>query len=165
MESGIIKEINKEYIEAVKYYEDDIVNNESSILPDSYINLAFLYWSFAFELFEFNIPNEVAFDYGIIGGSRYQKILDLGLNMYPNNLELNFWKRYFQHIIYSEEFSEQDCKNLFEKYGDNESIVPYFFLYLFDKEKYMEKRNQLIDKCNEYPTAKYIYIKSIIGNK
>jgi hypothetical protein len=164
MESAIKKEINKEYIEAVKYYEDEIVNNEPSILPDSYINLAFLYWSFAFELFEFNIPNEIAVEYSNIGGTRYKDILDKGLIKYPNNLELHFWKRYFQHIIYGEEFSEQDCKQLFEMYGDNESVVPYFFLYLFDKDKYKERRIQLINKCNECPTAKNIYIKSIIVN-
>ena len=163
MESALIKEINREYIEAVKCYEDEIVNKEVSILPENYINLAFLYWSLAFDYFGFNIPNNISDDYSIIGGNRYKIILGLGLHNYPNNLELNFWKRYFQHIIFGEEFSEKDCKQLLEKYGDSESIVPYFFLYLFDKEKYKEKRVELLDECKKYPTAKNIYIKSIIG--
>ncbi len=163
MESTLIKEINREYVEAVKCYEDEIANKEPSILPDSYINLAFLYWSFAFDYFGFDIPNNIPDDYSIIGGNRYQIILDLGLHNYPNNLELNFWKKYFQHIIFGEEFSNKDCEHLVEKYGDSESIVPYFFLYLFEKEKYIGRRNELLDICIKYPTAKNNYIKSIIA--
>lgn len=162
MKSAVIKDINRNYIEAVKCYEEEIANNEMTVSPDSYINLAFLYWSFAFELFEFNIPNHIAEDYSIIGGNRYQTILDLGLIKYPNNVELSFWKKYFQHIIYDEIFSEKDCQKLLEEHGGIESIVPYFFLYLFDKEKYKERRNELLNKCNEQLTAKNIYIKSII---
>jgi hypothetical protein len=156
------KDIDRNYIEAVKSYEDEIANNRTP-LPDSYINLAFLYWSFAFDYFGFDIPNNIPEDYSSIGGNRYQIILGLGLSKYPNNVELNFWKKYYQHIIYGEEFSEKDCKKLLEEYGDSESVVPYFFLYLFNKEKYKKKRNELLDKCNELPTAKNIYIKSIIG--
>lgn len=162
MESALIKDIDGNYIEAVKSYEDEIACDFNSILPDSYINLAFLYWSFAFELFEFNIPNKINEEYSTIGGNRYKIILDLGLIKYPNNVELYFWKKYFQQIIYGEEFSEKDCQKLLKEYGDSDSIVPYFFLYLFDKEKYKEKRNELLDRCNEHPTAKNIYIKSII---
>ena len=162
MEEALIKEINKEYIEAVKCYENEIAKNDFSVLPDNYINLAFLYWSFAFELFEFNIPNEIIAEYSIVGGNKYQKILDLGLNYYPNNVELNFWRKYFQHIIYGEDFSKNDCRQLLAKYGDKESKVPYFFLYLFDKERYIKQRNELLNSCDKMPTAKNIYIKSII---
>ena len=159
MEVALKKEINREYLEATKCYEDEIANNKTPILPNSYINLAFLYWSFAFE---FSIPEDISEDHSILGGNRYQIILDLGLNNYPKNVELHFWKKYFQHIIYGDEFSEKDCQKLLEEYGDGESIVPYFFLYLFDKEKYREKRNELLDRCDENLTAKNIYIKSII---
>ncbi|SFB86281.1 hypothetical protein SAMN05421780_101800 [Flexibacter flexilis DSM 6793] len=162
MESALLKDIEGKYIEAVQSYEHEIAGDFSYILPDSYINLAFLYWSFAFELFEFNIPNNINDEYSIIGGNRYKIILDLGLIKFPNNIELHFWKKYFQHIIYGEEFSKNDCESLLREYGDNKTIVPYFFLYLFDKEKYKGKRNELLDRCNKYPTAKNIYIKSII---
>lgn len=162
MNKGRKEEINKEYIEAVRCYEDEIANKETSILPNSYINLAFLYWSFAFDYFGFDIPNNIPDDYSIIGGNRYQIILELGLKQYPNSEELHFWKRYFQHIIYGEDFSEQDCKTLLQKYNDN-SLAPYFFLYLFDKEKYREKMLNLMEEINIYPTAKNLYIRSIIG--
>lgn len=162
MESAITKEINKEYIEAVKCYENEIDNSTAPL--ESYINLSFLYWCFAFEHFEINIPNNIPEEWSIIGGNRYMKVLELGLDNYSNSIELNFWKRYYSHIIYSEEFSERDCELLLEKYGDIESNTPYFFLYLFNKEKYEKQRNQLINECERKPTAKNLYIKSIIGS-
>ncbi len=163
MENAIIKEINRKYLEAVKVYEDEITNHSISASVNSYINLAFIYWSFAFDLFGFDIPNNIPEDYSIIGGDRYPKILELGLSNYPNNVELNFWKRYFSHIIFGEEFSEKECKLLIEKYGDSESKVPYFFLYLFDREKYKEVKNELIEDANKQPTAKNLYIKSVLS--
>ena len=162
MKSALKKDIDKDYIEAIESYENEIASNRTTNIADSYINLAFVYWGFAFDLLELNSANNITEDYSIIGGNRYQTILELGISKYPNNVELKFWKRYFQHIIYGEEFSETDCRNLLENHGDGESIVPYFFLYLFNKEKYSERRNELLDKCNEYPTAKNIYIRSII---
>jgi hypothetical protein len=160
MNTAIIKEINKEYIEAVECYEKDLKKFPSI---ESYINLAFLYWSFAFELFEFNQPNNISENWSIVGGNKYLKTLELGLNNYPNSLELNFWKRYFSHVSFGNDFSESDCKNLIEKYELDKSIVPYFYLFLFDKDKYGEKRNELLASCDEVPIAKNLYIKSIIG--
>ena len=52
---GISKEINKEYVEAVTYYERDIKNNKCESI-ESYTNLAFLYWAFAFD-YSFNDIN------------------------------------------------------------------------------------------------------------
>nr|WP_294860048.1 hypothetical protein [uncultured Fluviicola sp.] len=163
MNLALVKEINKQYIEAVKCYESEIADNPL-ISADEYINLAFLYWSFAFELFEFDLPNNIMNDYSVIGGNRYQEILNLGLDKFPNNIELHFWKRYFQHIIYGEDFSENDCKELLEKFGVEETIVPYFFLHQFDKEKYREKISDLLTICNTIPTAKNLYIESIVKN-
>lgn len=165
MESGLKKDIEKKYIDAVIAYENEISNNSNQILVDNYINLAFLYWSFAFELFEFNIPNNINEDYSIIGGNRYKIILDQGLNNYPKNLELNFWKKYFQHIIYGDKFTENDCERLLIDFSESQSIVPYFFLYLHNKDKYTEIKKVLLDKCNNCLTAKNIYIISIISNR
>lgn len=165
MKSAKAKEINKDYLEAVKSYEDEINNRSISASLESYINLAFLYWCFAFELFEFNIPNNISEDWSSIGGERYPKVLELGLNIYPDSIELNFWKKYFSHIIYGEEFLEGDCKNLIDKYGDSENVVPYFYLYLFDKKKYEVEKNKLLDECSKQHTAKNIYIRSILEGK
>ena len=162
MEEAINNEISKQYIKAVECYEDEIENHKSNILPNSFINLAFLYWCFAFELFEFVIPNGISEYWSNKGGDRFLKILDLGLEIFPNNLELHFWKKYFLHISYGKEFTENDCLNLIEKYNKEVSAVPYFFLYQFDKIKYQTQRDDLINEIEVVPTAKNLYIKSLL---
>ena len=162
MEQAVINEIKKKYIEAVQCYEDEIEGRDPNILSHSFVNLAFLYWCFAFELFEFVTPNGISEYWSNRGGNRYLEILDLGLEKFPNNTELHFWKKYFFHISYGKEFTMKECLNLIEKYGDKESKVPYFFLYLFDRIKYKMQRDELIKLADEIPTAKNIYIKSVL---
>lgn len=162
MKKAIIKDINKEYLEAVNNYEDEINNQTIIASIESYSNLAFIYWSFAFELFEFNIPNNITDEISSIGGERYSKIIELGLTAYPKSVELNFWKKYFAHIGFNEEFSEKDCKKLMKSRDFIGSNIPYFFLYLYDKNKYRKEKKILIEECNKKPTAKNIYIKSVL---
>ena len=161
MEKAINNEIDKKFLEAVKGYED-IIENSSDATPDSFINLAFLYWCFAFELFEFVIPNDISEYWSNVGGKRFLKILELGLEKFPNNIELHFWEKYFLHISYGKEFSEIACLSLIEKYDREESLVPYFYLYLFDKSKYKEQRDELIKETIMTPSAKNLYIKSLL---
>lgn len=162
MDTAINKEINKEYIEAVKLYEREIDNKDMPIV-DVFVNLAFLYWSFATEEFEFNVPNSIPEKWSTVGGEKFLKVINLGLIKYPENLELNFWKHYFSYRLFGKDFTEEDCKDLISKYGDTESLVPYFFLYLFDKDKYKEKRDRLMIICDSLATAKNLYIKSFIS--
>lgn len=163
MEKGVSSEIKKEYIDAVNFYENEINSNTSEVMPDSFINLSFLYWSFAFEFFEFVIPNNINEHWSNIGGSRFLKILEMGLEKFPDNIELHFWRRYFLHISYGQEFSEIECLYLLEKYDDKENKVPYFYLYLFDKDKYKAQKNELIKEVKNLPTAKNLYIESILN--
>lgn len=162
MNIAINKEINKQYIEAVYLYENEI-NSVDVPAIDTFINLAFLYWSFAAEEFEFNIPNNIPKEWSVTGGKKFLNLINLGLKKYPNNLELNFWKKYFPYRLFGESFNEDDCQDLINKYSDKESLVPYFFLYLFDKDKYKEQRDKLMTICNNLATAKNLYIKSIIS--
>jgi len=162
MSVALIKEVNKQYLEATECYEDEINNNLYASV-DNYINLAFIYWSFAFDFFGFFIPNNIPEDYSIIGGNRYQKILELGLKKYPNNVELHFWERYFSHIIFGEEFSDSDCLHLIKKYGE-QNYVPYFFLYLLNEIQYKKQRDELMKEIEKMATAKNIYIKSILSS-
>lgn len=163
MSETLTKELLKDYEGAVKQYEYDISNSTPCLTQDSFINLSFLYWSFAFEYFEFIIPNKTSDELSILGGDRYMKILDLGSDRFPFSLELRFWKRYFQHISFGEEFSVADCLNLLNLYPNDKSKVPFFFLYGFDKSKYMKERDELVRICLNEKTAKNIYILSIIG--
>lgn len=160
LEFAIDKELNKEYIEAVKQYEK-ILEEVNKAPIEVYINLAFLYWIFATDFSfrnTFNIPST----WGEIGGERYSFIIKQGLSKYPKSLELHFWKKYFPYRHYDDDFTQKECERLINEYNDKESIVPYFFLYLFDKEQYKEQRDQLLKQCDQVSTAKYVYIKSII---
>lgn len=162
MKEAISNEINKKYIEAVESYENEIGKKSSDVGPDSFINLAFLYWCFAFEFFEFVIPNSISEYWSNVGGDRFPKILKLGLSKYPNNMELHFWEKYFLHISLGKKFSMNDCLKLIETYCDGQSLVPYFFLYQFDKKKYKKERDELLRGTEKIPTAKNIYIKSLL---
>jgi hypothetical protein len=154
------KELDKKYIDAVNHYELELKTN--TILPvDIFINLAFLYWEFATE-FAFRDENNISDSWSELGGERYPKIIEKGLKHYPNNIELHFWDKYFPYRHYFAEFTKTECERLLDIYGDRDSIVPYFFLYLFDEIKYLEKRDLLLKQCEDLPTAKNLYIKSII---
>lgn len=160
MEEILKKEIDKKYIEAVNSYEFEIQNSESPS-ADYYINLAFIYWSLAFEYFEFVLPNKISEDWCMIGGDRFMKIIDMGLDKYPNNIELYFWKRYFTHISYGEDFSYEECLELLEKDKKNGDIL-YFYLYMYYKEKYEREKNQLLIKIKKKLILKHLYIISLL---
>lgn len=160
MDLAIIKDINKEYIEAVKLYEDSI--NEGCATLTTYTNLAFLYWEFAAEQVSFNQPNNISDEWSIIGGKRYAEIIEMGLVKFPDSLELKFWKKYFPYRLYYDEFTQQECEQMISAHRREHSLIPYFYLYLFDQEKYKSERNKLLEICQSNPTAKFNYIKSII---
>jgi len=160
MNKAIKNDIEKKYIEAVELYEEEIVI-ETSPDVNCFINLAFLYWSFAAEQIEFNDPNEIGEEWSAIGGAKFLSTLDKGLAHHPDHLELIFWRRYFLYRLYMVSFSEHDCLELL-KYGKDFSLVPYFFLYLFDKKSHIHQMSKLRKTCIDLPTAKNIYIGSFI---
>ncbi|MDT3402457.1 hypothetical protein [Mucilaginibacter terrae] len=162
MQQAIISELNKRYTEAAAYYEAEIENDQHDILPICFINLAFLYWCFAFELFEFVIPHNIPDYWSKRGGEKFLTVLDSGLAKFPNNAELHFWKKYLLHISYGDGFTKDDCLSLIETYGCGESSVPYFFLYALNKVKYSTQRELLISEAEVMPTAKNLYIKSVL---
>jgi hypothetical protein len=155
---AIEKDIDKQYNDAAVYYQESINENELNV--DVYLNLAFLYWNFQdYGFFTYyNISEELA----EIGYKKYPEILKKGLEVFPNNLELHFWDKYFSHILYGEDFTKENCLTLINEYNENESLVPYFFLFLFDKVKYKKERDELLEIANDTPTAKNLYVKSIL---
>ncbi|MEN9335680.1 MAG: hypothetical protein RLZZ500_667, partial [Bacteroidota bacterium] len=60
---------------------------------------------------------------------------------------------------------ENDCKDLLIKFGDSDSIIPYFFLYQFNNELFKDKFFEINEICEKLPTAKNLYVKSIIKNR
>lgn len=159
MDLAIKKDYNKEYIEAVELYEKELQQNCTPSI-DTYINLSFLYWEFASEQIAFNDPNNIPDKWSNIGGKRYPEVITQGLEQYPKSVELHFWEKYFSYRLLCEDFSQEACEEIVRKYGDEESLAPYFFLYLFDEERFRDKRNELRKKCKELLTAKNRYILS-----
>lgn len=163
MTTAISKDINMEYLEAVNYYESEIKNQEI-VSVKSFANLAFLYWAFASQQIEFNDVYNIPDEWSTIGGESFLKVIGKGLDKYPDSLELNFWKHYFPYRLSMTEFSEKDCISLLTEYGEDESLIPYFFLHLFNKELYRDKVTLLLENCKAEPTAKNNYIQSFIKN-
>ena len=159
MQAAIIYDIKKDYIKAVEAYEMLIRNDNA--LPDYYINLSFLYWSFAFEWYEFVIPNNIP-DYWVKkGGNEFLKVLDSGIKKYPKDIELHFWRRYFLNTSYAEDFTEEECLNLFDLYG-HKNKIPYFFLYQCNHIRYKEQKDELLGIIKGKETAKNLYIASLL---
>lgn len=155
---GLESELSHDYITAVQFYENALKAGERTPI-DLYINLAFLYWTFATQLpFSPLVPDNLS----VLGVTRHSIILQEALTSFPESAELHFWERYFPHRGLFQEFTQGDCENILEKYEKSESVVPYFFLWLFDKECYKDKRAQLLTQSEELPTAKNRYIKSVL---
>lgn len=161
MKLAVIKDIDKKYIDAVELYEIELRGSNPSI--DCFINLAFLYWQAAIAPpFQWSPP--IPDDLSIKGGQLFPKIIESGIKMFPSNLELQFWNRYFPHILFSTPFGKEDCEKLVDDFSPDENLVPYFFLNLFDNVKYKDKKERLLKQCQEIPTAKNLYICSILSS-
>ena len=161
MNLALYKDVKREYVDAVKQYENQIAASDQPVLDD-FINLSFLYWSFAAQQMEFNIPNMIPDEWSLIGGQRFSVIIEMGLARYPNSVELTFWRQYFPYRLFDADFPESDCEKILSNYGRQQSLVPYFYLHLFDDLKYSEEINFLLEICNRTPTAKNLYIRSFL---
>jgi tetratricopeptide (TPR) repeat protein len=160
---AVSQDIAGNYDEAIKNYEDAIFENEN-IHTDAFANLAFIYWNLAFAS-PFEIKPDIADRWSIIGGQRYLIILEMGIKSQADTLELIFWKRYFAHIVFGEDFTPEECEAMIESHSASKSRVPYFFLWLFDKKKYIAERVELLRQCEEEPTTKNRYIISILSTR
>lgn len=163
MNLALEKEMNEDFVEAVKLYEE-IISNCSDVTEDDYINLAFLYWEFAAD-YGFCFYYNISCDLRNKGGKEYPRIIKDAIVEFPNSLELKFWERYFPHRHYYDEFTQEEIEKMIVEHKGDDSLIPYFYLYLFDKKKYKEQRDKLLEICNATPSAKYRYIKAIIENQ
>ena len=162
MNLALEKEINEEFVEAVKLYEDKILYG-SDATEDDYINLAFLYWEFAAD-YGFCFYYSISEDLRNKGDEGYPRIIKEAIEKFPNSLELKFWEKYFPHRHYFDEFTEEEIEKMIAEHEGDDSLIPYFYLYLFDKQKYKEERDKLLEICDKIPNAKNRYIKAIIEN-
>jgi hypothetical protein len=160
LEEAIARDIDEDYLFAVALYEEAVARGNPSL--DAIINGAFLYWQFT--EYGFNCHYRIPTDYVKLGGDRYGEILDIGISLHPRNCELHFWKAYLHHRLIFDPLTEEDVLAIVRTYGDT-SLMPYFFLYLFDKEKYKKERDLLLEDCSHLLTAKNRYIISIIEDR
>ena len=158
-DQALQKDIHKEYLEAVELYEESVKRREA---VSAFINLSFLYWQISLE-FAFrdcyNIPDKWA----SIGMDRYEALLDEAVNLYPKSAEVYFWKRYFSHIWMGEELSIEDVLQILESSSENK-LIPYFFLYLHDNDRYQNYMKEIIALAEKEPIAKHLYILSVLGH-
>ena len=157
LEEATKKDMQGKYFPASQLYEKVIQQKEPPI--ESFINLFFIYWESNSQRV-FTNGTVISENFNEIPLYQYLTILDQALKKFPNNSELYFWLKYFPFAGLGESFSEEDCLDILRQHG--ESLVPYFFLYLFDNEKYKSQRDKLLEECLKLPTAKNLWIKSII---
>lgn len=148
------------YREAIRHYEAEIAENPVPSL-EAYLNLSFIYWSLAAEP-PFAFAAGISKEYSLHAGNRYREILEQGLQAYPRSLELHFWHRYFDHVLFGDSFRKEDCEALLLQFDSDVSMVPYFYLWLFDKSSYGDERNVLINIACDLSTAKNKYILAIL---
>jgi hypothetical protein len=159
-DTGVRDDVAGSYTDAIKHYEREISENPRPNV-NAFINLAFIYWIFALEpAFVINSPHSE--EISSIGGERFPQVIEEGLKKFSDNLELRFWAKYFSHILFGKEFSRADCERLIATNQNKDTLVPYFFLWLFDADRYDAERRMLLQQCENLPTAKNRYIKSIL---
>jgi hypothetical protein len=162
MIKAILIDVKKEYVQAALEYEKMIIEND--VVPkEVYINLGFLFWEFATEQVSFNVPNNIPDTWSVRGGESFQQVILDGIFAYPESLELHFWYKYLPYRLYQEEFTQTDCEALLVKFSGDESLVPYFFLSLFEDKNYTLQMDKLKLECNRCLTAKNLYILSFIS--
>lgn len=155
-------DILKDYEKALTYYEASIDKKENKM--NAYINVAFIYWqsAYAFGWADyFKISSQIR-KFGI---DKSSLIIDETIKLFPNNPEPSFWKRYlFHYRLIGDLFPEEEVIKILKEH-DEYSAIPYFLLYLYEENKFKTQRNELLIECNNVPTAKNLYIKSIIEDR
>lgn len=161
-------DVNREYLRAVECYEQVLALPDAPV--EAFANHAFIRW-------EAGTTNSGCFTNGTDvpaaleprptdfdpGPEPLAYLLRPGLTRYPHSAELRFWRRYFSCRAFFVDFSEADCLAILHEHPTDPSLVPYFFLSLFDEEKYRLQVDLLVPQCQQSPTAKHTWMMSVMG--
>ncbi|MGF1580908.1 MAG: hypothetical protein ACFCD0_16210 [Gemmataceae bacterium] len=142
--------------------EDLVVSYENLILQklaplDAFINLASIYWQCIDPGFS------VFFGQGFLqkAESRFSQVLAIAAEKWSEPPEIKFWQLYFEHITLGKPSFEDDCSELVVR--DRCTLVPYFYLFVSTwGREYRGQATNLLIMCEETPTMKNCYIKSIL---
>lgn len=146
----------KNYLTAAYYYELAVMEERTS---NSFIDLAVFY--FQFTDIGINAASQLPLDFISTAFARYDLVLDRGIDAFPSNSEMLFWRLYFRHrAVYYDDLSESDVLSILDR--DGSSLVPYFFLYLLEPTKYENERQKLLRICRTFQTSKSRWILSLI---
>ncbi len=151
-------DMKENYHKALYFYEKSIENSE--FVVDGYLNTYFLY-------------EYIIFDYGFgyyydISSSNCNSIFEYDLDyimnealrVFPDNNEIKFWNRYWDLLFIDKPFSREECEELVS----DDNLVPYFFLYKYDEEKYKIKVQQLFSEIKTELTIKNRYVIGILSS-
>jgi len=156
---AIKQETKKNYSKAIFYYLKDLDSDKVSS-KEIYINLAFLYWLFSTD-YGFSHSNNISKEL-VSKGESYLNILNDGIEIYPNDFELMFWKKYMKSREIGEGLKEEEYLKLMSEYQLRGNLIPYFVLSFFNENKYAKEIGELLILCSKLKGSKYAYIKAII---
>lgn len=151
---------------AIKYYKLSIDNLES--IPEAYLNLIviLIQINYDYGFSSYLIANDIMEEADINETNDYlNHLLDESLETFGNNVELVFWKYYVEN--YFESFDRQTLLSIIK--SEDDSLVPYFLLYINDlmnhiSISYHEKIKSLKTELAFKPTFKNKYIRSLIDS-
>lgn len=156
---AVEEDIKQNYLNAIELYEKAILDGDKRV--EIYINLSFLYWIIGSK-FYFRDHHKISDKEVSSFIYNYEKIIENGLRHHPDNLEIIFWQKYFLHRLYFDDLSYDEVVEIMNK-SKEKNLIPYFFLYLFDNQKYKNEKELLMRECGEQKTAKNIYIMGILS--
>ena len=145
--------------EAALAYEIALQEDEANL--DTFLNLAVLY--FVCTDFGYSAHHHLLPEFSAKAYERALAILDKAEERFGRNVEIVFWRQYFQYIVLGDEPFIEPCEQLV---SSGSSLVPYFYLFTsFQGEKYRPQAQQLFELVRDGTTAKKRYIRSILESR
>jgi hypothetical protein len=158
--TALAHDVAGEYEQAATVYERVIMHPQAPV--EAFANLSFIYWEAVWQL-SFTNGSTTPLALQQLPVDSCSRVLTAGLQRYPHDLELSFWARYYPYRGIYDKFSEADCRQLLADCVDhNQTLMPHFFLSLFDKASYRAEVTQILITSQQFPTAKNRYVASII---
>jgi hypothetical protein len=147
-------------VRAAEAYEEAI--RDENVDLSTYLDLAAIY----FECNDsgFSAYHHLTDEYVDDAYTRFFELMAIAEEKYGPQSEVKFWVLYFKHIHLGDELKTSKVKEIVD---ENQSLVPFFFLYHSeaDAEKYRPNAQKLYEAVKQGKTTRQRYIKSILEEK
>lgn len=138
-------------VDAVAAYEEELRTNPENW--DAIVNLLALY--LAVLETGYSSSHQLSQDYIEHGDARFNAILKLGMKQYPDDMELDFWRRYYQVTVLGNNWDEAFPQKYEEAVCSGKHLVPYLALYLSASgKKYEDEVRCLFKEMSEGRTQR-----------